>query len=122
MSSRELERAAAAIERVRSLRVRAERDFAAAGAVGELRDKLEREIKQTGGMGEAWRTAAPSELAARTHVVSFTRGVLTVHSPDAATRYRVEQWLRGGGRQMLAGCAPATIRRVVVRAGAPQTG
>ncbi|MBK7403125.1 MAG: DUF721 domain-containing protein [Phycisphaerales bacterium] len=117
MVHRDLLLAANAIEKVRALRVRAERDLAASGAVGELRDKLEREFKQTGGMGEAWRTAAPSELASRTRVVSFTRGVLTIHAPDAATRYRVEQWLRGGGRQMLSGCAPTTIKRVVVRAG-----
>lgn len=117
MASRELERAAESIEKIRSLRVRPERDRSAAGAVGELRDRLEREIKQTGGMGEAWRTAAPSGLAAKTRVRSFQRGVLTIEVPDSATRYLVEQWLRGGGRQMLAGLAPATVRRVTLQVG-----
>ena len=41
--------------------------------------------------------------------------MLTIETPDAGTRYLVEQWLRGGGRAMLAGCAPGTIKRVVVR-------
>lgn len=118
MGSRELERAAAAIEKIRSLRVREGKNLAAAGAVGELRDKLGREIKQTGGMGEAWRTVVPSDLAPKTRVKSFQRGILTIDVPDAPTRYLVERWLRGGGRQMLAGCAPATIRRVILRASA----
>lgn len=115
MGERELQAAAASIEKIRSLRVRPPRDAAAAGAVGELRDKLEREIKQTGGMGEAWRTVVPSELLAKTKLKSFARGVLTVEVADTSTRYLLERWLRGGGRQMLAGCAPVTVTRVAVR-------
>lgn len=115
MTEREIQRAAAAIEKVRSLRVRSPRDTAAAGAVGEVRDALEREIKQTGGMGEAWRAVAPDTLRDRARIKSLQRGVLTIETPDAGTRYLVEQWLRGGGRGMLAGCAPGTIKRVVVR-------
>jgi len=117
MGDREIQHAAASIEKIRSLRVRPARDTSAAGVVGELRDKLEREIKQAGGMGEAWRTVAPDNLRDRARITSFQRGVLTIESPDAGTRYLIEQWLRGGGRQMLAGCAPGTIKRVVVREG-----
>jgi hypothetical protein len=116
MASRELQRAADSIEKIRSLRVREGRNLAVGPAVGELHQKYAREIKQTGGIGEAWRTVVPSELAAKTRVQSFQRGVLTIETPDAGTRYLVEQWLRGGGRAMLAGCAPGTVRRVVVRA------
>ncbi len=116
MGSRELERAAASIEKIRALRVREGRNLGASAAVGELHDRLDRELRQSGGMGEAWRTVVPSELAPKTRVKSFQRGILTIEVPDAPTRYLVEQWLRGGGRQMLAGCAPATIRRVAVRA------
>ncbi|HZW08966.1 MAG TPA: DciA family protein [Phycisphaerales bacterium] len=115
MGGRDLQRAAASIEKIRSLRVRPERDLTVGPVVGELHDKLARELKQTGGMGEAWRTVVPSELGARTRLRSFQRGVLTIEAPDAATRYLLEQWLRGGGRAMLAGCAPATVRRVVIR-------
>lgn len=115
MGEREIQQAAAAIEKVRSLRVRPPRETLAAGAVGELRDRLEREIKQTGGMGEAWRTVAPDALRDKARIASFQRGVLTIQTPDAATRFRVEQWLRAGGERMLAGCAPTTVRRVVVR-------
>ena len=115
MGEREIQRAALSIEKIRSLRVREPRDTRAAGAVGELRDRLEREVKQAGGMGEAWRTVSPDNLRDRARVVSFRRGVLTIATPDAGTRYLVERWLRGGGRQMLAGCAPGTIKKVVVR-------
>lgn len=116
MTDRELNQAAAAIEKIRALRVRPPRDTTAAGAVGELHDALERQIKQTGGMGEAWRTVAPDNLRDKARVVSFQRGVLTIETPDTGTRYLIEQWLRAGGRQMLTGCAPATLRRVVVTA------
>lgn len=115
MPDRELSQAAAAIEKIRALRVRPPGDTSAAGAVGELRDRLEREIKQTGGMGEAWRTAAPDNLRDKARITSFQRGVLIIETPDAATRYLIEQWLRAGGRQMLATCAPSTVRRVLVR-------
>ena len=115
MGDREIQRAAAAIEKVRSFRVRPPRETLFAGAVGELRDKLEREIKQTGAMGEAWRTVAPDTLRDKARIVSFQRGVLIIETPDAGVRYLVEQWLRGGGERMLAGCAPSTVKRVVVR-------
>lgn len=115
MPDREISQAAAAIEKIRALRVRPPRDTSAAGAVGELRDTLERQIKQTGGMGEAWRTVAPDNLRDKARITSFQRGVLTIETPDAATRYLTEQWLRAGGRQMLATCAPATLKRITVR-------
>ena len=73
------------------------------------------QIKQTGGMGEAWRTVAPDSFRDKARIVSFQRGVLTIETPDAGVRYLVEQWLRAGGQRMLAGCAPTTIRRVLVR-------
>ena len=115
MSEREIQRAAAAIEKVRSLRVRPPRDTAAAGAVGEVREALEREIKQTGGMGEAWRALAPATQRAPAPGKRFQRRGGAIATPAAGAGYRVEQWLRGGGRAMLAGCAPGTIKRVVVR-------
>ena len=115
MSEREIQRAAAAIEKVRSLRVRPPRDTAAAGAVGEVREALEREIKQTGGMGEAWRARAPAPPGARARGITVQPGLDRLAPQDPGRRFKVEQWLRGGGRAMLAGCAPGTIKRVVVR-------
>lgn len=117
MGARELEQAAASIEKIRLLRVRPPRDMAAAGAVGELRAQLEKEIKETKGMGEAWRTVAPDELRGRGRVKSFQRGVLTVVVADASAGYLLKRWLRDGGERMLAGCAPGTLKRVVVKAG-----
>jgi hypothetical protein len=115
MRERGIHDAAAAIEKIRKLRVWSDRAKPAGEAVGALRDRLEVEVKQTGGMGEVWRTVAPDHLRSRTRVRSFKRGVLTIEAPDASSRYLVDQWLRGGGREMLVGCAPATMKRVVVR-------
>lgn len=115
MADRELREAAAAIERVRSLRVRPGPDRRASGAVEALRASLGRRVRETGGMVEAWRAVVPDGLGARTAVGGFKGGVVTIEVPDTGTRYLVERWLRGGGAHVFRGCAPATVRRVVVR-------
>lgn len=117
VSDRDLQRAAAAIERLRGFRVRPGPDRRASGAIDALRDDLGKRVRQTGGMVEAWRAVAPDELRERTAVGGFRRGVLTIEASDGSTRYLVQRWLRAGGERMLAGCAPATVRKVRVVVG-----
>lgn len=117
MGERELAQAAASIEKIRGLRVREPRELLAGGAVEELRDRLAKEIKASKGMGEAWRTIAPDELRDRGRVKSFSGGVLTVLAADESAKYLIQRWLREGGERMLAGCAPETVKKVVVRTG-----
>ncbi len=117
MGAKELEQAAASIEKIRLLRVRPPRDMAAAGVVGELRAQLEKEIKESKGMGEAWRTVAPDDLRDQGRVKSFQRGELTVVAANESVGYLIKLWLRDGGELMLAGCAPGTLKKGVVKVG-----
>ena len=115
MIDRDLQHAAAAIERLRELRVRTAPDRSVGAVIEPMRKDLGKRIKQTGGIVEAWRAAVPDQLRARATVRSFRRGVLTIETPDTSTRFLVQRWLRGGGLGMVSSCAPATINRVVVK-------
>lgn len=115
MPDRDLQHAAASINRLRELRVRPAPDRHASGTIDALRDDLQRRVRATGGIVDAWRTVVPDDLRARTLVRSFHRGVLTIETPDTSSRYLVQRWLRAGGRHMLAGCAPGTINKIAVK-------
>lgn len=115
MPDRDLQHAAASINRLRELRVRPAPDRHASGTIETLRTDLQRRVRAVGGIVEAWRTVVPDELRARTVVRSFQRGVLVVETPDASSRYLVQRWLRSGGQRMLAGCSPGTINKITVK-------
>lgn len=119
MQDRELKAAASSIDRLRRFRVRPTPDRHAGGMIDAVRDELGRRVRSTAGIVDAWRAVVPDELADRTVVGGFRRSVLTIETPDATTRYLVQRWLRGGGQHMLAGCAPGTIRKVIVKIVAP---
>lgn len=112
---RDLQHAAASINRLRELRVRPAPDRCAARTIDTVRDDLRKRVQATGGIIEAWRTVVPDNLRDRAFLQTFQRGVLMIDTPDASTRYLLQRWLRGGGQRMLAGCSPATIKKIVVR-------
>lgn len=61
---------------------------------------------------EAWGEVCPRELAARTAIVAFSRGVLTIGVSDAAARFEIDRVLRAGAERELVRRMPTTLRKV----------
>lgn len=107
----------AELERVRANRAQRPRDVTLGNVLeSELRRFRQAERSAVNAMG-AWEqllrnAGLPDELHARTKVVSFRFGILTVRVPDASTKYTMDRFLRSGGEAALARLASATLRRV----------
>ncbi len=106
-----------AIQRLETLRAREARR----GGGTDLRDRfaslareLARAARRSGTAGEAWLAVCPEEFVDRTRVVGLARGVLTLGVADAATHFELDQFLRGGGREVLVRASTAPIRRIKV--------
>ncbi|MCZ7634461.1 MAG: DciA family protein [Phycisphaerales bacterium] len=106
--------AAGEIARLQKFRAVREPGVAIGAAARAVAEGLERERRLTGGLAGAWAALCPPELAGRSRVVRFVGGVVTVEVTDGATRFRVDRWLRSGGRAALQDRAGG-IRRVVMR-------
>ncbi|MCW5777511.1 MAG: DUF721 domain-containing protein [Phycisphaeraceae bacterium] len=109
--------AVGAIVRLQRLRAVREPGVAVGEIARAVAEGLERERRLTGGLAGAWAALCPAELFERSRVVRFTAGVVTVEVADAATRFRVDRWLRSGGRAALQARAGGGIRRVMLRVG-----
>lgn len=109
--------AASEIGRLQKFRALREPGVAVGVAARVLAEGLEREHGLTGGLAGAWAALCPADLAQRSRVVRFAAGVVTVEVEDGATRFRVDRWLRSGGRDALQARAGGGIRRVVMRVG-----
>ena len=60
----------------------------------------------------AWDEIVPAPLAARCLSLALTRGVLTVKTSDASTRFELDRFLRCGGEAKLARAAKIAIRKI----------
>lgn len=113
------------VDKLRSLRVRRDRDLSLAAelSAGVLDAKKRR--KAVEGIGAVWAELIGEALAAgpgragsdpceRAAVRSFARGVLTIAAEDAATRYEIDRWLRAGGLEKLRKRSPKALVRVKV--------
>ncbi len=107
--------AAGEIARLQKFRAVRERGVAVGETARAVAEGLERERRLTGGLAGAWAALCPADLAERSRVVRFAGGVVTVEVADGATRFRVDRWLRSGGRAALQDRAGGGIRRVVMR-------
>ncbi len=107
--------AAGEIARLQKFRAVREPGVAIGAAARAVAEGLERERRLTGGLAGAWAALCPPELAGRSRVVRFVGGVVTVEVTDGATRFRVDRWLRSGGRAALQDRAGGGIRRLVMR-------
>lgn len=100
------------LDRLRSLRVRPERarDL---GDDMQLQMKALRKVSRAeAALQQAWEAAAPDDLVRRCTLAGIRAGKVIVHVPDAPTRYRAQQWLRGGGLGELSALAKIPIRGV----------
>lgn len=109
---------AARLERLRSLRGSRVVDASLGRDVAALGRALARARRSDAGVAEAWEAVCPPALAARTALGGLSRGVLTVRTPDASTRFEVDRFLREGGERSLTGASRAAVRRVKVVVGA----
>jgi hypothetical protein len=96
---------------LRGFRNRPERDLSIAAAVHDAERDARKKHKALGGVGAVWAQVVPAGLAARAHVVSLARGVLTIRAADGVTRFELDRFLRAGGEARLARAAAVAIKR-----------
>src|SRR5688572_27737500 len=89
------------LKRLRGFRNKAERDVSIGGALAEVEREVKKLQRAVGGIGSAWEEIAPARLAGRCRVVGITRGVLTIRAADAAARFELDRFMRGGGEAEL---------------------
>jgi len=104
--------AAAVIDRLRRTRARREVGVRLDAALAFQDEAIKKLRRRLGSAGAAWSACCPPELADRTRPSGLKSGVLRVGVSDAATRYRVDRWLRSGGLVELQRASGAPLRRV----------
>ena len=110
-----------ALQRLRERSQNRAKAPAAAPTFRTLANNLKQQATRTAGAGDAWRSTCPPQLLDRTHIISLSRGILTVGVTDAATNYELTRFLNAGGLDRLAAKTPATLRRVKLVSHTPTT-
>jgi len=105
---------AASLERLRGHRNRADRAAGLGAETGAAAKAVKSRARVVGGVAAAWGVCVPDELRGACELVGCTNGVVTVRAADAAARYRLDRWLRGGGERVLRETAEAAVKRVRV--------
>lgn len=83
--------------------------------VASIAKRVMRQAKASGGLHESWATLVPPELAGVTAPRAISAaGVLTVEAQDAAAKYGLDRWVRGGGLAQLRAAASVTLRSVKI--------
>lgn len=102
------------LDRLRKHRTGGRRDDSLRGDVERLARAVTKRQGNAGAIAAAWETAAPRLGDAAVGEVSSLSpgGVLRVRVPDAAARYVLDTWLRGGGLETIRQKSGTTIRRV----------
>lgn len=103
---------AAALERLRGHRVRAERGRALGEELVAFVKGVKKISAQAQRAADAWAAAAPDTVAASTRVVELKGGTLSVAVRSAADRHAADRWLRAGGLEDLRAIAKSPITRV----------
>jgi hypothetical protein len=98
--------------RVRAGRVKPAWGAVVGGEVERARKELERRVRGSMAVTEAWRALAPADLVDHAWPTGIARGTLRIEVENAAFRYRLDRWLRGGGQGALLARCPASVRRV----------
>jgi hypothetical protein len=108
MGARDVQR----IERLRAWRASPVPDVSLRDPLASAAREFKRQARTFGSLGSAWTALAPEGVGDRAALVSLARGVLTVRCEDAATRFELDRWLRGGGETALISRASAKVNRV----------
>lgn len=91
----------ASLENLRRWRNRPDRDVSIVQPLNQAAAAVEKLRRAAKGSGEAWESLVPPRVRQRCQVIQVQRGVMTVRVKDAAARFEVDRWLRGGGEQSL---------------------
>ncbi len=105
-------RESAALDRLRSNRVRPDRARGLGPELGSFIKGVKKMSAQASRAGEAWSAAAPDAVAAVSRVKDLRGGTLTVGIASSADRHAADRWLRTGGLAELRRLARAPISRV----------
>lgn len=71
--------------------------------------------RQIGRIVELWEQHIPEPLLSRCTLVSLVRGILTIHVPDSATRYQLDQILRAGADRQIRQAYRGSIQRITCK-------
>ena len=104
----------AALHRIRSLRVRPDRDLTLTRALSGELVALQRLHRANRGLVEAWSSVAPTDLVELVSLRGVASGVATLAVTDASARYQVDRWLRSGGERELIRACRAPVRKIKV--------
>lgn len=107
-----MEAEAAALERLRGSRVRADRGRGLGADVAAMVKGIKKISAQAQRATDAWAAAAPDAVMPTTRVADLKSGTLVVEVRSAADRHAADRWLRGGGLDDLRAIAKAPITRV----------
>jgi hypothetical protein len=102
----------AQLKHLRQWRTRPDRDISIAGTLRDAAANAESLRRKSKGAGESWDNLVPPRIRQRCQVLLVRAGVMTVKVRDAAARFEIDRWLRGGGEQEL--LRRAGIKRVKV--------
>lgn len=108
--------------KVRAGRISPQWQAVVGGEIEQIRRELTKRVRANAQFVEAWREVAPTELRDHAWPGGVARGTLRIMAEGPGFRYRVEQWLRAGGRQALLQRCPASVRRVKVELETPDGG
>lgn len=74
--------------------------------------EVRRVRRQLAGIAGAWAEVVPPEIAGRVRLEGVNAGVLSVRAEDAAVRFQLDRFLRGGGEARLLHRLPTAVRRI----------
>jgi hypothetical protein len=106
------------LDRLRSMRVRPDRARDLSMDMQAQLKSLRKVSRTESALIEAWRTAAPDDLARACTPKGLRAGYLEITVPDASVRFRVDRWLRSGGQRELSALAKTPVRGVRLLIGA----
>lgn len=107
------------IRRLRTWRSGKEPDLSL-GFIGKMFEKqIARPHKKMGKLIELWEQHIPADLASRTALHSYSRGVLRVDVADSATLYQLDRMLRSGAEQQIRQSFTGSLRTIKLKLGPP---
>ncbi len=90
-------------------------DRSVAGAIGEVEREIRASQRRVTRGEEAVGEVLPGGLHELCRGMSVRGGVLTIRAVDSAAKFRISQWLRGGGDVEIKKRAKVAVRVVKVR-------
>ena len=116
-----MRRPADQIERLRSWRAPPEIDTSIGQVVADVAANARRHGQRLGALVDLWEELVPSVLVGRTRITALRGGTLHVAADSASTAYELDRLLRGGLEQALRRRYAATLTRVKVTVGPPES-